>query len=290
MLDDGEEHPCAYTPITQALREGSVVIRETGRVQSLRIENTGGQPVFAPAGTYLRGGGQDRMLAVSVVLNERSTGEIPTRCVEKRRWNPSGQGFTAPEHGTIVESSIVYGSTQTPQRHVWETVDNLKGTTRTTSGTLRLGDVYEQSRDAMKDYQALTIDDRGGRLIGAFFAVYGMGNLCHRVVLDLFGRQDLFREFFPGLRDSAALTALATLSRQAGQTIMGQMREPSDTDALQEYRRSLEALQKTPLAEEPLPGNRGTLRTSGAGAMRVGVLEDAGYPLHILLRHSPSPT
>lgn len=284
MLRDDEEHPCTYTPITQALRQGTTVIWETGSVANLNVRNNSGQPVFAPAGTYLCGGGQDRMLAVSIVIPERSKGKVPTRCVERDRWNPSGQHFTTPEHGSIVESSIADGSTQTSQERVWETVDHLQGTTQTESGTARLGDVYEKSRKAREDYQELTIDGLEGHLIGAFFAVFRADGECHHAALDLFGRKDLLREFFPGLRDSAALTALATL-RGAGDWTMSGLQEPSETSALQEYfRLLLEALQNTPLTEERIASNRGIVRTGSASGTRLAVLEDQGHPLHVLVR------
>ena len=57
-------------PLTlqEALAKGSVQVIETGRVNELQIENTGGEQVFVQAGDIVKGGKQDRVLTVSFLL------------------------------------------------------------------------------------------------------------------------------------------------------------------------------------------------------------------------------
>src|SRR5687767_8291627 len=57
-------------PLTlqEALAKGQVQVVETGRVNELQIENTGAEQVFIQAGDIVKGGKQDRVLTVSLLL------------------------------------------------------------------------------------------------------------------------------------------------------------------------------------------------------------------------------
>src|SRR5262245_52474310 len=65
-------------PLTlqEALAKGQVQVVETGRVNELQIENTGGEQVFIQAGDIVKGGKQDRVLTVSLLL-PASSGLVP---------------------------------------------------------------------------------------------------------------------------------------------------------------------------------------------------------------------
>ncbi len=80
-------------PLTleEALQQRTVVVRETGEVNELSVENVGDQETFVQAGDIVKGGRQDRVLSVSLVLPPHS-GVIPISsfCVEAGRW--SGRG------------------------------------------------------------------------------------------------------------------------------------------------------------------------------------------------------
>jgi hypothetical protein len=81
-------------PLTlqEALAKGSVQVIETGRVNELQIENTGADAVFIQAGDIVKGGKQDRVLTVSLLLPAKS-GLIPIAsfCVEQGRWSARGR-------------------------------------------------------------------------------------------------------------------------------------------------------------------------------------------------------
>jgi ARG/rhodanese/phosphatase superfamily protein len=80
-------------PLTlqEALDKGSVRVIETGEVNELKIENTGGDEIFIQSGDIVKGGRQDRVLSMSFVLPPKS-GEVSLAafCVEHGRW--SGRG------------------------------------------------------------------------------------------------------------------------------------------------------------------------------------------------------
>src|SRR6185312_2171094 len=80
-------------PLTleEAMLKGAVRVDETGSVNQLSIENLGGQEVFIQAGDIVKGGKQDRVLSVSLVLPPHS-GVVPITafCVEHGRWSKRG--------------------------------------------------------------------------------------------------------------------------------------------------------------------------------------------------------
>ena len=86
--------PAGPVPLTlqEALAKGSVQVVETGRVNELQIENTGNEEVFIQAGDIVKGGKQDRVLTVSLLLPPKS-GRVPIAsfCVEQGRWSPRGK-------------------------------------------------------------------------------------------------------------------------------------------------------------------------------------------------------
>lgn len=77
-------------PLTldEALIKGKVQVIETGQVNELKIENLGDEEVFIQAGDIVKGGRQDRVLMVSLLLPPRS-GAVPIAsfCVEAGRWS-----------------------------------------------------------------------------------------------------------------------------------------------------------------------------------------------------------
>lgn len=81
-------------PLTleEALAKGTARLLETGNVQMLSIENFGEEEVFIQAGDIVKGGQQDRVLSVSLLVPAKS-GAVPISafCVEQSRWARRGQ-------------------------------------------------------------------------------------------------------------------------------------------------------------------------------------------------------
>ena len=77
--------------LAEALAAKSVRVAETGSVNALTIENLGDREVFVEAGDIVKGGRQDRVLSVSLLLAPHS-GAIPITafCVEQGRWSRRG--------------------------------------------------------------------------------------------------------------------------------------------------------------------------------------------------------
>ncbi len=87
--------PSAEGPVPLTLSEALAAklfkVHETGNVQELAIENLSDQPVFLQSGDIVKGGQQDRVLTVSVLVPAKS-GRMPVSayCVEAHRWAARG--------------------------------------------------------------------------------------------------------------------------------------------------------------------------------------------------------
>jgi hypothetical protein len=81
-------------PLTldEALAKHAVRVHETGNVNELQIENLSADEVFVQSGDIVKGGKQDRVLTVSLILPPKS-GKIPIAsfCVEQGRWTARGK-------------------------------------------------------------------------------------------------------------------------------------------------------------------------------------------------------
>jgi hypothetical protein len=77
--------------LEEAVARGDVKIRETDNVTELTLANAGKDTVFIQAGDIVKGGRQDRVLSVDLVLPPRS-GPTPIAafCVEAGRWSARG--------------------------------------------------------------------------------------------------------------------------------------------------------------------------------------------------------
>ena len=77
-------------PLTlqEAMARKAVEVREIGRVNELQVENVGDEEVFIQAGDIVKGGQQDRVLSVSLLLPPRSGAtSVASFCVESGRWS-----------------------------------------------------------------------------------------------------------------------------------------------------------------------------------------------------------
>ena len=79
-------------PLAEALKEKKILIRETGNVNELAVENLSkDSDIFIQSGDIVKGGQQDRLLACDLVV-PASSGKmpIPSFCVESGRWHQRG--------------------------------------------------------------------------------------------------------------------------------------------------------------------------------------------------------
>ena len=93
FLIHGDNQTNGKTPLTlqEAMEQKKIVVHETSNVNELSIENKSDDEVFVQSGDIVKGGKQDRVLALDMIVPARS-GRIPidSFCVEHGRWQQRG--------------------------------------------------------------------------------------------------------------------------------------------------------------------------------------------------------
>lgn len=78
--------------LAEAMAKGAISVLETGNVNQLTLDNSGGEDVFVQAGDIVKGGQQDRVLTVSLLIPAKSGKmAIGAFCVEQGRWSARGK-------------------------------------------------------------------------------------------------------------------------------------------------------------------------------------------------------
>jgi hypothetical protein len=239
-------------PLTlqEALAKKQVLVHETGDVNRLIIENRGGDEVFVQAGEIVKGGKQDRVLTVSLLLPKNS-GPVPigAYCVEQGRWQARGKEDSsrfsssdaavpsrkaklamkapAPEHAVPIDRIIRPGRHESDvgrrQHEVWrdvaETQRKLAGTvgapveSRESRSSLQLSLENRRVRTTVAEYVAALAPaiDKAPDALGLAFAINGAVNSA-----DLYPSHGLFRKLWPKLLSAAATEAVAEKNGKTG--------------------------------------------------------------------------
>jgi hypothetical protein len=121
------------TPLTlqEAMKRKLVVVRETGDVNRLTIQNRSNQDVFVQAGDIVKGGQQDRALALDLIVPPKS-GRIPIDafCVEQGRWNRRGNeavaAFSASDNALASKDLKIAAKARKSQGDVWANVSKTQ--------------------------------------------------------------------------------------------------------------------------------------------------------------------
>jgi hypothetical protein len=227
FLIHGQDRIKGQTFITlqEALIQKKVIVRETREVNELSIENISGQEVYVQSGDIVKGGQQDRMMAVDLILPPRS-GKIPISafCVENGRWSQRGSEAvsTFNSSGNAVASREVKlaAKMKSSQTEVWREVSVAQDKLSSNTGT------NVKSQDSPTSFQ-LALENKsvqanadsyvkalGGLLetrtdvIGYVFAINGKINSA-----DVYASSTLFKKLWPKLLQASAIEAVAELRR-----------------------------------------------------------------------------
>jgi hypothetical protein len=222
--------------LAEALKAGKVEVIETQDVNELKVRNKGLLPVFIQSGDIVKGGQQDRVLTVSLLLPPKS-GLLPIAsfCVEQGRWeareNENVKQFSASEKtlpskemklalkarqiDPAATGSAEPADTGSRQQKVWAEV---KKTQDKLSGALETAVAAPKSESSLQ----LALENAGLELaksgfakafeanpppedaIGFVFAINGTINSA-----DLYVSNGLFKKLWPKLLDAASTEAIA---------------------------------------------------------------------------------
>jgi len=212
-----------FLTLQEALEQKKVVVYETKDVNELAIRNLSNQDVYVQAGDIVKGGQQDRMIGVDLIVPPKS-GRLPIAafCVEHGRW--SGRGT---EQATVFNSSADAVATKqiklaakasNSQGEVWDNVkiaqDKLSRSVGTrvnspvSGSSLQLAVENRKVQTTAESYiNALSGVVRGrDDVIGYIFAINGQLNSG-----DVYASSVLFRKLWPKLLKATAVEAIAEL-------------------------------------------------------------------------------
>ena len=211
-----------YTPLQDAMDRKIVIVHETNDVNELGIQNTSDrESVFVQAGDIVKGGKQDRVLSVDMILRPMS-GVMPISafCVEQSRWQQ--RGGESADHFTLTEMAGTYSIRQAiveaaTQAGVWSEVEasqekltvalpkNIRSEDSPTSLPLALenGVVQDSAAPYVRGLSPLV--NRSSDVIGFAFAIND-----ELKGADVYFSNDLFKRLWPRLLKAAAVEAIAT--------------------------------------------------------------------------------
>lgn len=223
-------------PLTlqEALARKAIEVREVGRVNELQVENTGDEDVFIQAGDIVKGGKQDRVLSVSLIIPARSGAvPVPSFCVESGRWSAragedvrtfSSANAALPSRTAKIEmaGSVATAPDRAPpaavaarQQEIWRGVAQ---TTARLSSSLGAPVAAPQSQTSLQlALENSRLDgavaayvgalqpagQRDDDIVGYVFAINGKINSA-----DIYPSNGLFRKMWPKLLRASAIEAV----------------------------------------------------------------------------------
>jgi hypothetical protein len=217
-----------YSTLSEALAKGTVIVKETGNVSELSIENRSPEAiVFLNAGDIVKGGRQDRTIRDDLILQTHS-GQVglPSFCVEHGRWTKRGAedaaNFSANTRVLTSKSLKLAARYGQDQSQVWsgvaeqqmklnENISRLAGErVETRSGvsssslqlTLENKTLDKIKKEYLEQYESLLNGKTD--VIGFAYVINGEINSA-----EVYNNKNLFRALWPKLLDSAVTEAVA---------------------------------------------------------------------------------
>jgi hypothetical protein len=217
-----QQESLMFTPLEEAMQRKTVIVHETSEVNELAIENvSASEEVFVQAGDIVKGGQQDRVLAVDLILPAKS-GRIPIAafCVENGRWSQRGSepsfNFSA-SYGMVATKNLKLAARrEASQAKVWSEVrvaqeklsENVAGDVRAaeSQSSLQLSLEHGRVQESASAYvnKLLSIVDNSNDVIGFAFGINTEVNSA-----DVYSSSALFKRFWPRLLKAAAIEAVA---------------------------------------------------------------------------------
>jgi hypothetical protein len=220
-----------YATLDEALADGLRIreVDESGSVPELVVENPLASRVLLYDGEELVGAKQDRILSVTVLVEARSSLEVPVSCVEQGRWERRSALFEAAP--TIAHAELRRRKAERQaarplargiaQAEVWDAVHEKARRMSVHSPTGASADLY---RAYERDLRSL--ESAFPAQPGQCGAILGIGEaLC----LDLVSRPDALARLWPKLRAGYLLDGLEHLDGR-----------PTGEEELEAFVRSIE--------------------------------------------------
>ncbi|HEX8130937.1 MAG TPA: DUF6569 family protein [Pyrinomonadaceae bacterium] len=215
-----------FLTLQEALKQRKVVVYETKNVNELAIENLSRyEEVYVQSGDIVKGGQQDRMLGVDLIVPPRSGRiSIAAFCVEQGRWQKRGSEevtrFSSSNERVATRELKIAANKSKSQGEVWNKVAEAQSKLSVNVGarvdapasqsSLQLTLENRQVQQTAAAYiQALShIAEGKPDVIGYAFAINGRVNSA-----DVYAANALFRKLWPSLLKASAIEAIAELQK-----------------------------------------------------------------------------
>ncbi len=212
-----------FVTLSEALKRKQVIVYETQNVNELAIENVSDEQVYVQSGDIVKGGQQDRMLGVDMIVPPKSGRiKIDAFCVEHGRWTRRGGEsvgrFDSSTDRVATRALKLAANQSRSQSEVWQKVEEAQTKLSKNVGTVVNSNVSASSfqltlenrqvQETAANYiKALThIADEQGDVVGYAFAINGQINSA-----DVYAANALFRKLWPSLLKASAIEAIADL-------------------------------------------------------------------------------
>jgi hypothetical protein len=211
-----------YITLDEALESKKAVLYETGNVNQLNIENKSADAsVYIQAGDIVKGGKQDRVISIDVVIPPKS-GKISLAayCVEQGRWRKRGDesvhNFTSSKDQLNSKGLKLAAKSGRSQQKVWEEVsksqkelnDSLGGPVNSersaTSLQLSLEDKKVKASADTYIKELSSVGREYDDVVGYAFSINGVFNSA-----DIYGSNALFQKLWPKLLKASAIEAIS---------------------------------------------------------------------------------
>jgi hypothetical protein len=215
-----------FLTLQEALKQRKVVVYETKNVNELAIENLSRtEEVYVQSGDIVKGGQQDRMLGVDLVVPPRS-GKIAIGafCVEQGRWQKRGSEevtrFSSSNERVATKDLKIAANKSKSQGEVWNKVAEAQTKLSANVGSRVNAPVSHSSFQLTLENRAVQenadayvkalshITDKHADVIGYAFAINGKINSA-----DVYAANALFRKLWPSLLKASAVEAIAELQK-----------------------------------------------------------------------------
>jgi hypothetical protein len=212
--------------LQEAMERDILIVYETSEVNTLAVENVSKEyQVFIQSGDIVKGGRQDRVLAVSILIPAMSGKiEIEAFCVESGRWQKRGNEDTSKfssSNDRIVSKDLkVAANKSRSQQEVWDKVGEAQGKlSKNVGGTvnsaasrtslqlsLENGKVTATVDEYIKKFSSAITGKND--VIGYAFAINGKINSA-----DIYVSNALFKKLWSKMLKASAVEAVAELDR-----------------------------------------------------------------------------
>ena len=208
--------------LQEAMERNLFVVYETSDVNELEVENLSKEfDVFIQSGDIVKGGKQDRILAVSIIIPARSGRvSIESFCVESGRWtkrgNEDSSKFKSSNDRIVTKELKLAANSARSQQEVWDKVSDAQTRlSKNVGGRVNAPESESSLQLSLENREVTTsIDEYVKRLsgivdgksdvIGYAFAINGKINSA-----DIYVSNALFKKLWTKMLKAAATEAVA---------------------------------------------------------------------------------